>query len=196
MTFIQRIRSHFNTASRGSTREQALDISLGRLLLLTLVLSFISLASIEFTRNANSIAILWPSNAILLAVLLRSTRHWTNFALILLGGGSAIAFANLVSGNSPALSVGLTIGNIVEVAAAWVLVVIYQGNDSNLTCIRNLIIFIVLAGGIAPLASASIGAAAMASLHAIPWVPIWLNWYASDALGMIIVAPFLLSLRT
>src|SRR5262249_5808738 len=28
-----------------------------------------------------------------------------------------------------------------------------------------------------------------------PWMPIWLNWYASNALGMIIVAPFLLSLK-
>jgi len=194
MNFLARSPSHFRTTSQRSI-EGALDISWNNLFLLTLVLFVISLASIEFTRSANSIATLWPSNAILLAAMLRSTRHLRNYGLICLGGGAAIALANLVGGNGPALSVALTMGNLVEVAAAWVLLALFQDNASDLTCIRGISIFMLLAGGIAPLASASIGTAAVAATHSIPWVPIWLNWYAADALGMIIVAPFLLSLK-
>jgi signal transduction histidine kinase len=89
----------------------------------------------------------------------------------------------------------LSIGNIVEVATARALLAIYQDDDSSLTGIRNLSIFMLLAGGIAPLVSASMGATAMAAAHAIPWEPIWLSWYLSNSLGMIIVAPLLLSLK-
>lgn len=196
MTFLARVRPHFEATSQRSTGEQALEISLDTLLPLTAALFVVSFASIELTRGPNSIATLWPSNAILLAFLLRSARNSRNYGLIFLGGGTAIALANLASGNGPALSVVLTIGNIVEVATAQALLAIYQDDDSNLTGIRNLSIFMLLAGGIAPLASASIGATALAAAYEIPWMSIWLNWYASNAIGMIVVAPLLLSLKS
>jgi signal transduction histidine kinase len=163
--------------------------------LLAPVLFIVSLASIEVLRDADSIATLWPSNAILLALLLRSGRNLRNCALIFLGGGVAIVLANLASGRGPELSVVLTIGNINEVAAAWVLLAIYRDDAADLTSINNLFVFFTLAGGIAPLASASIAAAALAAAHATQWIPIWSSWYSSHAVSMIIVAPFLLSLR-
>jgi signal transduction histidine kinase len=195
MTFLPRVRSHFKATSQRSADDEALEISSGSLLSFTLVLFVVSFTSIEFMRGVNWIATLWPSNAILLAFLLRSAPNSRNYGLIFLGGGTAIALANLASGNSPALSAVLTMGNIVEVAAALVLLAIYQ-DDSDLTYIRNLRIFMMLAGGVAPLVSASIGAAALAAGYAIPWVPIWVNWYAANATGMITVAPFLLSLKS
>jgi signal transduction histidine kinase len=194
MTFLPRVRSHFKATSQRGTGKEVLDISLECCVLLTLVLFVISFASIEFARSPNSV--LWPSNAILLVLLLRSTRDSKNYGLLFFGGGTAIALANFASGYNPALSTVLTIGNIVEVATAWVLLTIYQDEDFDFTCIRNLHIFMILAGGIAPLVSASIGATALATAYAIPWMPIWLNWYASNAIGMIIVAPFLLSLKS
>jgi signal transduction histidine kinase len=192
MTFFPLVQSHFKATSRRSTGKEVLEISLDSFVLLTLVLFVISFTSIEFTRSPNST--LWPSNAILLVLLLRSTRDSKNYGLVFLGGGTAIALANFAIGYSPALIAVLTIGNIVEVAAAWVLLAIYQDDDFDLTCIRNLHIFMLLAGGIAPIVSASIGATALAAAYEIPWMSIWLNWYTSNALGMIIVAPFLLSL--
>jgi signal transduction histidine kinase len=195
MTFLAGVRSHFKTTSQHSAGKEDLDISLGTILLLTLVLFVSSLTSIEFASSANLIATLWPSNAILLTVLLRSTRHWRNYAFIVLGGGTAIAVANLVGGTSLAFSAVLTIGNIVEVVTAWILLVIFQDNNSNFTCARNVIIFMILTGGVAPLTSASIIATATATKHGIPWPLIWSHWYASNSLGMIIVAPFLLSLK-
>src|ERR1700719_2361475 len=193
MTFVPLVRSHFKATSQRSTGKELLEISLDSFVLLTLVLFVISFTSIEFAHSPNST--LWPSNAILLAFLLRSVRNSRNYGLVFLGGGTAIVLANFASGYSPALITVLTIGNIVEVAIAWVLLTIYQEDDFDLTCIRHLRIFMMLAGGIAPLVSASIGATALAAAYDIPWMPIWLNWYASNAIGMIVVAPFLLSLR-
>src|SRR5215470_1453719 len=195
MTFLTRVLSPLWVPSRQSIGEDGREVSLGPLLLHTSVLFVVSLASIKFARTANSIATLWPSNAILLAILFRSKRDSRNYGVVFLGGGTAIALAYLAGGYSPALSAVLTIGNIIEIAAAWVLLAIYLDKDSDLICIRNLSVFIMLAGGIAPLVSALIGATAGAAAHATPWLPIWLNWYASHALGTIIVAPFLLSLR-
>jgi signal transduction histidine kinase len=196
VAFPGRVRAHFNAASRGSAGEATWDILLGRLVPLMLGLFIISLASIAFTRSTYAIAMLWPSNAVLLTVLLRSRRDPKNDGLIFLGGGAAIASANLFVGNSPAFSVALTAANMVEVATAWGLLARFQGRDFDLTCIRNLSIFMLLAGGIAPLGSAFIAAAAVTYAHAIPWMPVWWNWYVSDALGMIVVAPFLLSLKS
>jgi signal transduction histidine kinase len=195
MTFLPRVRSYLRATSQRGTGDETLEISVGTLLSLTLGLFVASLTSIEFMRNTNAIATLWPSNAILLALLLRSARNSRNYSLIFLSGGTAIALANFAIGYSAALITVLTIGNIVEVATAWALLAIYQDDDFDLTYIRNLNIFMLLAGGIAPLVSASIGATALAATHAIPWMSVWLNWYAANALGMIIVAPFLLSLR-
>ena len=192
MIFLARVRSLFKATPQRSPAKGGFEISLGNLLPFTLVLFIISLSCIEFLRDTRSITTLWPSNAVVLALLLRSTPNWRNYGLIFLGGGSAIAFANFADGNGLALSAVLTIGNIAEVATAWILLVIYQ-NDSNFTCVRKLSIFVILAGGIAPLVSASVGAIALASAQANSWGPIWLNWYASHALGMIIVTPFLLS---
>src|ERR1700730_6063796 len=194
MTFFPLVRSHFKATSQQSTGKEVLEISLDSFVLLTLVLFVISFTSIEFARSPNSV--LWPSNAILLAFLLRSTRDSKNYGLVFLGGGTAIALANFASGYSPVLITVLTIGNIVEVATAWVLLAIYQDDDFDLSYIRNLDIFMLLAGGIAPLASASIGATALAAAYEIPWMSIWLNWYASNAIGMIVVAPLLLSLKS
>src|ERR1700730_5650722 len=196
MTFLPRVRSHFKATSQRSADDEALEISSGSLLSLTLVLFVVSFTSIEFMRGVNWIATLWPSNAILLAFLLRSAPNSRNYGLIFLGGGTAIALANLASVNSPELSALLTIGNIAEVATARVLLAIYQDDDCDLTYIWNLRIIMMLAGGMAPLVSASIGAAALAGAYAIPWVPIWVNWYAANATGMITVAPFLLSLKS
>src|SRR5262249_17228253 len=58
----------------------------------------------------------------------------------------------------------------------------------------DLFVFMLFAAGIAPLVSASICATAWAAAHATPWAAVWFNVYVSNALGMIIVAPFLLSL--
>jgi signal transduction histidine kinase len=174
----------------------AANVSFGGLVLLAAAVLAVSVPSIHFTRNANFIATFWPSNAIVLAVLLRSSRNATNYAGILASGAVAIFVANLSATMAPALATALAAANAAEVGVATALLLrLDPGID--LTRIRSLSIFILAAGIAAPLAGASIGAATLGSAHtAAPWPQIWLSWYAADALGMVIIGPFLLTLNS
>ena len=177
------------------TRGEHFYRTLGLPLALTIILFAISWLSIALTRNWMSVATLWPVNAIILAVLLRSTVSAGRCVSVLLGGAVAIGLANVAVGNGAGLSTALALANILEVVIAWALLVKLQTDTADLARLRNLIVFIIVAAGFAPAVSAMAGAAAVAAANAVPWIPIWANWYASDALGMIIVAPFLLGLR-
>src|SRR5262249_4632046 len=141
------------------------------------------------------IATFWPSNAIALAVLLRSSRNATNYAGILASGAVAIFVANLSGAMAPALAAALAAANAAEVGGATALL-LQLGQGVGLARSRSLAIFTLAAGIAAPLAGASIGAAALGSAHAAAWPQIWLRWYAADALGMVIVGPFLLTLNS
>jgi len=170
-------------------------VSWGGLAFLTVLVLLVSLVSIGFTRDEGFIATFWPSNAVVLAILLRSSRNLPNHARILASGAIAIFLANLAGGNAPALSAAMAAANIAEVGAATALLLRLR-ERMDLARIRTLSIFILAAGGAAPVVGASIGAAALGHAHAAAWPPIWLNWYASDALGMVIVGPFLLTLNS
>src|SRR6516162_2779269 len=171
------------------------NVSWGGLTFLTVLVLLVSLVSIGFTRDEGFIATFWPSNAVVLAILLRSSRNLPNHARILASGAIAIFLANLAGGNAPALSAAMAAANIAEVGAATALLLRLR-ERMDLARIRTLSIFILAAGGAAPVVGASIGAAALGHAHAAAWPPIWLNWYASDALGMVIVGPFLLTLNS
>ena len=171
------------------------NVSWDGLTFLAVLVLLVSLVSIGFTRDDGFIATFWPSNAIVLAVLLRSSRNLVNHARILASGAIAIFLANLAGGNAPALSAAMAAANITEVGAATALLLRLQ-DRMDLACIRTLSIFILAAGGAAPVVGASIGAAALGHAHGAAWPPIWLGWYASDALGMVIVGPFLLTLNS
>jgi signal transduction histidine kinase len=113
-----------------------------------------------------------------------------------LGGAAAIALAAFVSGTSPVLCAIITAADIVEIATALALLSIFRINACNLTSFRHLLVFVVIVGGVAPVGSAIIGAVASGSAHGIPWFIVWRNRYPSHALGMIIVAPFLISITS
>src|SRR5215475_9538895 len=164
MTFLPRVRSRLRATSRRSIREEASEISLDTLVLLTLAQFAVSPTGIEFARSANLSATFWSSNAIVLVFLLPSSHDTRNYGLMFRGSGTAIALTNFASDYRAALSAVPTIANIAEVGTAWKLLAIYKNDDSDLTRIHKLYIFMMLAQSIV-------------------------------ALGMIIVTPFLLSLK-
>jgi len=173
----------------------AANVSFGGLLLLATAVLAVSVPSIHYTRSANFIATFWPSNAIVLAVLLRSSRNAANYAGILASGAGAIFIANLSGAIAPTLAAALAGANAAEAGVAAALLLRFDP-AVDLTRIRSLYIFILAAGIAAPLAGASIGAAALGSAHSAVWPQIWVSWYAADALGMVIVGPFLLTLNS
>ena len=89
--------------------------------LLLLAIFASSLVTIEFARHSDLIATIWPSNAIILAAILRYARGPMLYPLLLVGGAAASGVAGLAAGNSPIFCSTLFAANIVEVATALVL---------------------------------------------------------------------------
>jgi signal transduction histidine kinase len=166
--------------------------SLGSLVLLTAAVFVLSYASIKFTRTSDFIPSLWPSNAIVLVALIRAPGPWRSYFLILAAAWIAIFAANALAGNGPVLSAQLAAADIVEAAFALILLASLGIRSADFTRLRPLSIF-VLVCALAPLFGATLGATAVTHVHATAFSKIWAGWYASHALGMIIVGPLLLT---
>jgi signal transduction histidine kinase len=163
--------------------------------LLLLVIFVISLITIEFARRSNLIATIWPSNAIILAALLRHARGPMFSALLLAGGAAANSLAGLAAGNTPIFCATMFAANIVEVGGALGLLKLLRVDASNLSSLRSLLTFIAIAG-VAPIGSTIIATMGFHRAHEIPWSTVVRNWYSGHALGMIIVVPFLISITS
>jgi signal transduction histidine kinase len=172
------------------------DLPLIGHLLLPIAVFVISVLTIKFSHLSNFVTTLWPSNAIVLVALLRYQRTLRNYGSIFVSSICAIGLANLAAGNGLALSAFFSVTNIVEVATAVVLLSLFHVRASNLNTFRNLLVFIIIAGGIAPIGSNILGGMAAELVREIPWYAIWRNSYPAHALGMVIVAPFLITLMS
>lgn len=133
---------------------------------------------------------IWPPTGIaVVAILLMGRRVWPAIAVA--------AFAvNLPIGPSPAGAAAIAAGNtLAPVVAAEILR--RAGFQLELDRVRDALA-IILAALLAMTISASCGTAVLALSGAIPassvW-PTWAVWWTGDAMGVLLVAPFLLSLR-
>jgi len=155
-----------------------------------------SLACIEFTRSAGAIAALWPANGIVLAALLRDNASpKKNRCSLFFGGLAGFVLAHLAAGDGLLLTIALPLACMAEVAAAVWLVDGIGGGAVDLGRTRSLVLFVLLAGGIAPLVGATLGATAVKASGWLPWSSTWFIWYSADALGNIIVTPLALTLN-
>ena len=180
------------TSSATRISAQTLAHPLTAILSLSLTVFVISFASIKFTRETNSVATFWPVNAILLAAVLRGGGNLLSYIAIFSAGTIGLFASNVLAGNGLLLSTALTIANLAEVGAAFWLLRKFDLVPSEIAQPRTLAVLLVFACGVAPLAGATIGATAVAGAFAVPMAPIWSTWYAADALGMAIIAPFAL----
>jgi signal transduction histidine kinase len=172
------------------------ELSFSGHLLLPIAIFVVSLLSIEFSHISHFLGGLWASNAVILAALLRHVRSPANYTSILIGGVAAMTLAGAVTGDPPAISAILTLSNMAEIGAAFAVLSLCRIDASNLASFTNLLIFIGIAGGVAPLTGALIGAATIGPHAGISWTPMWRNWYVGHALAMIIVVPFLISVTS
>jgi PAS domain S-box-containing protein len=151
----------------------------------------LALISIAFTRDIGRIAAVWPANAIVLAAMLRSRRGL--WPAILASGLAANIAANVTFGDPLSTALVLAGSNSVEVLlSAWVLRRTI-GADIDLGRQRHLLIFLASAGVLAPLISA-IGVGFCLPPHGLSAIDDIIEWYAPDALGLVMVTPALLAL--
>jgi signal transduction histidine kinase len=172
------------------------DLSAAGHLLVPAAVFVASVLSIQFSHTSHFFGGLWVSNAIMVAALLRHVRSLGNYASIFLGGAVGMTFAGAVMADPPALSAILTLANLAEVGVAITVLSLCRIDASNLASFRNLLIFIAVAGGLAPIVGVAICALALGPALGVSWIPMWRNWYLGHAHAMIIVAPFLISVTS
>jgi integral membrane sensor domain MASE1/anti-sigma regulatory factor (Ser/Thr protein kinase) len=138
---------------------------------------------------AHNVTPLWPPTGIaVVALLVLGRRVWPGVLL-------AAFLVNLpISAN--ALAAGATaVGNtLAPVLAAWLLVRV--GFRWQLDRQRDALAIVFL-GGLSMLVSASVGAGTLVLSAEIPasrFLSAWAVWWTGDAMGVLVVAPFLLSL--
>ena len=178
-----------------ASREPA-DLSLAGHVLLPVAIFVVTLLTLDFLLSANFAATIWPVNAIVLVALLRHSRNLRNYGSIIVSSACAIALANVAVGYSAASSAIFGVANIFEVAITLAFLAVLHINAANLTSFKNLLIFIAIAGGVAPAGSNAVVAMAIGAAHGIPWRTVWLQAYPAHALGMIVVAPFLIGVTS
>src|SRR3984957_2914821 len=172
------------------------DLSLAGHLLLPVAVFAVTLLTLDFLLSADFAATIWSANAVVLVALLRHTRNLRNYGSIIIGRTCAISLANVVVGNSAAPSAIFGVANIFEVAVTLAFLSALRINADNLTSFKNLLIFMAIAGVVAPAGSNAVNAMVIGAAHGIPWCTIWLQAYPAHALGMIVVRPFLVSVTS
>ncbi len=162
------------------------------LLVCTFAVFIFAVGGIEFARQPNAVAIIWPSDAILLAIILRSRREaWP--ALIACGYIGNFAAELIVD---PVLTAALLSAcNVIEITITVLLFVRFVKMPPNLTHATTFAKFLLICGLIGPAISAVLAGNALAALNGIQPLPIIQRWFAADFLGAITILPLLLMLK-
>ncbi|MFK8184429.1 MAG: EAL domain-containing protein [Phormidesmis sp.] len=158
--------------------------------LMGIVYLLAALLGIVLTREGGSVAALWPPNAILLGVLLRTApSNWLGYIGICL---FANALANLLMGDSVAVALGFVACNAIEiltfVAVVWrfmPLPIVLKNTAHPLT--------LVSAGVVSAAAGATAGAGLLNAVYAMPYRAVWLTWWIASVMGFAIIMPVALS---
>lgn len=151
-------------------------------------------ASITLTRFEGGAAFLWPATAPLLAFLAsRSPREWLYPIMATL---AASWLASTLFGVGALTGLPLAFAIVGEALLSAIVLQFAGEKLSQFDSVASLVIFILVAGVAAPMASGFIGAWAISNHAGQPFWPNWRAWYAAHSLGTISLAPLLLlSLR-
>jgi PAS domain S-box-containing protein len=136
---------------------------------------------------------IWPPSGLFIATLLLTTRQ--SWSWWILGGCLAEMLSNFLWFDSPWPAAFLIyVGNALEaVIGAW-LVGRVLSRPVRLETLQEVLAFIFLGAGIAPVAAATIGSATLAwfGMQSQSFASAWPLWWIGDATGVLIVAPLAL----
>lgn len=145
------------------------------------------------TRQSQRIAAIWIPNAVVLSVLLRQPRP--RWATILIAAWFGNLAANLVGGDRLLVAVLLSSCNAVETLCSAVLLgLVGVPQQVSLSRWSGLWRFLIVCGVVTPALSALLAASLLSLIGSAAFVPVFLRWYAADALGMLTLVPLLATL--
>lgn len=122
--------------------------------------------------------------------------------LLLLGMRAVVAviagslIAALLDGHGVAVSCVMATAGAAEALAGTYLLRNAAAFRNDLGRVRDVLAFLLFGAGIAPMAGATVGAAALAVAGAIPWgeaTRVWRGWFFGDAIGILLAGSVLLA---
>ncbi len=164
------------------------------LLFVAAVVFICAYAGIEFTRQTGRVAVIWPVDAFMLAVVLRAKRiQWLP---LIVAGYIGNVLADWLVADPFGVALLLSACNTLEILIAVTLVTRFIGASLELPLASNLAKFTVICGAIAPIASATAAALTLHFSSGAELLPVFQTWYFADALGVLTIAPLLMMWRT
>jgi len=134
----------------------------------------------------------WPCTGIALAAfLILGYRVWP----VILTGAFLV---NLTTAGSVATSLGIAVGNTLEGVVGCYLVSRFAGGQHAFERAQDIFKFALLAGMVSTAVSATVGVTTLALEGFADWAmygAIWSTWWLGDAVGAVVVTPWLLLWR-
>jgi diguanylate cyclase (GGDEF)-like protein len=144
----------------------------------------LKLASVHASATA-----VWPCTGIALAAFL--TLGYRVWPAILAGA----FLVNLTTAGSVATSIGIAVGNTLEGVVGCYLVIRFAGGRHAFERAQDIFKFGLLAGMVSTTVAATFGITSLDLSRFADWAmygSIWCTWWLGDAVGAVVVTPFLL----
>lgn len=150
---------------------------------------------IKFTSTPQ-VAVLWPTNGLVLGLCLMANERTARNALLAAFVGNLMASGWLQSDFR--LGAGLAMANLMEISFAWWALRAIVGKHPNLGHPEVLWRFSIYAVLLAPVVSGAFAGLLITTFAPVTSDNYWqlfLSWWASDALGMALFAPLAVTFR-
>ncbi len=152
-----------------------------------------SFAGIQFTRFSGTVAIVWLSDAIAIAIILRSSKQfWIPYIFFAYVG---VFLADWLAIDPVHIAAMLAACNMVEVIVGVALFTRFADVPPDLSRPRDLIVFVLTCAVVAPILSAGSAALVLSNCAGADPLLVFQTWFAADALGVLVIAPLMLMLR-
>lgn len=159
-----------------------------RLVLIFCVYYISAKFGLRFAFINESATSLWPPTGITIAAyLLFGYRVWP---AILLGA----FFTNVTTAGTILTSIAIALGNTLEGLLASYLVNKYAQGKYAFDRARDIFLFVILAGFLSTLISATIGVTSLALFEFVSWdsyLSVWQTWWLGDVAGAIMITPLI-----
>jgi PAS domain S-box-containing protein len=165
--------------------------SLGLTIAIGVTYFFAAQLSLSLLTKPDGVAVFWPAAGLASGTLIALGSGWR--LPVTLGVLAASTVASLLGDRNLAAATVFALCNGGEpLLVAW-LIQRHFGENFRLESLRNVVGFFI-AAGIGPAVSGSIATVGFILFYSstAPILTTWINWFASDALGIIMVAPLLI----